>query len=125
MGLSLRTVLEAVARVKMATYMKTCLEQQCTVTPMSYSVNTMAGIKVCAFEKRITFLLAARWKREYSKLVGFVRAKMALVVVRANTLLLRGAPLKRLKWIPFKGSAALEGFHGQRKLQGPPAPSTG
>ena len=76
----------------------------------------MAGYKACAFEKRIASLLAAKWGREYSKLVGFVRAKMAMVVVRANTLLLGVARLKRPKWIPFVNSAALEGFPGLREL---------
>ena len=76
----------------------------------------MAGVKVCAFKKRIASLLTAKWNREYSKLVGFVRAKMALAVVRANTLLLRGARLKRPKWIPFVDGAALEGSPGLREL---------
>jgi hypothetical protein len=37
-------------------------------------------------------------------------------VVRANTLLLRDARLKRPKWIPFVDGAALEGFPGLREL---------
>ena len=43
----------------------------------------MAGVEARAFEKRIASLLAAKWGREYSKLVGSVRAKMAMAVVRA------------------------------------------
>ena len=67
----------------------------------------MAGIEARAFEKRITSLLAAKWGWEYSELVGFVRVKMAMAVVRANTLMLRGAWLKQPKWIPFVDGAAL------------------
>ena len=111
-----RAVLEVAARVKNAKYLKACLDQRRTFMPLAYSVDGMAGIEARAFEKRITSLLAATWEREHNKLVGFVRAKMAMAVVRSNTLLLRGARLKRPKWIPFVDGAALEGFPGLRKL---------
>ena len=83
---------------------------------LAYSVDGMTGVKAHAFKKRIASLLAAKWNREYSELVGFIRAKMAMAVVRANTLLLCGARLKQPKWIPFVDGAALEGFPGLRDL---------
>ena len=49
-GLSSRTVLEAAARVKKAKYLKACLDQRRTFAPLAYSVNGMAGVKVCFFE---------------------------------------------------------------------------
>ena len=50
---------------------------------------------------------------------------MAMVMVRANTLLLRGTWLKQPKWIPFMDGAALEGFPGLHELCGAPVPSAG
>ncbi len=44
-----------------------------------------------AFERRIASLLAAKWERPYSKMVGFVRTRILVAIVRSNTLLLRGA----------------------------------
>ena len=44
-----------------------------------------------AFEKRVASLLAGKWDRQYSEMVGFVRGRMALSVIRSNTMLLRGA----------------------------------
>ena len=41
-------------------------------------------------EKRLAGLVAERWCRDYSEIVGFLRAQMYLAVVRSNTLLLRG-----------------------------------
>ena len=93
-GLSLRTVLEAAAWVKEAKYLRTFLDQQRTFVPLAYSVDSMAGAKARAFEKRIASPLLAKWNREYSKLVGFIRTKMAMAVVSVNTLLLRGTRLK-------------------------------
>ena len=38
--------------------------------------------------------LAGKWDREYSEMVGYVRTRMALAVVRANTLLIKGAAVE-------------------------------
>ena len=76
----------------------------------------MAGIKARAFKKRIASLLLVKCGQEYNELVGFLRAKVVMTVVRANTLLLRGARLKQPKWIPFVDGAALGGFLELRKL---------
>ena len=55
------------------------------------------------------------------ELVGFVRAKMAMAVIRANTLLLPGTWLKWPKWIPFVNGAVLEGLlpWAARAVRGP------
>ena len=43
-----------------------------------------------AYEKRIANLLAVKWNRDYSSVVGWVKAWVALVVLRSNTILLKG-----------------------------------
>ena len=115
-GLTSRDVIEAVARVKKEKYLKACLDQRRTCAPLAYSVDGMAGYEAHAFKKPITFLLATKWGQEYSELVGFLCAKMAMAVVRSNTLLLRGPRLKRPKWVPFINCTTLEGFPGLREL---------
>jgi hypothetical protein len=42
-------------------------------------------------EKRLATHLAGKWNREYSLMVYFVRVRMAIAVVRANSLLIRGS----------------------------------
>ena len=54
-------------------------------------MDGLAGPETQAAEKRMASFLARKWKRPYSKMVGFVRARMALAVVRANSMLLRGS----------------------------------
>ena len=83
-------VLEKVAREKKAKYKKACLEQWRSFMALVYSVDGMAGKGPRAYEKRITNFLAGEWTQEYSSVVGLVKARMALVVVRSNTMLLRG-----------------------------------
>ena len=65
-------MIEAAAQVKKAKYLKACLDYRRTFAPLAYSVDGMAGYKARTFEKRIASLLAAKWGRVYSKLVGFV-----------------------------------------------------
>ena len=55
----------------------------------------MACKEAKAFEKRVASLLASKWDWRYSEMVGFVRGQMSLAVIRANTMLLRGARSSR------------------------------
>ena len=44
----------------------------------------MAGKSARAYKKRIASLLADKWSREYSSVAGWVKARMALAVVRST-----------------------------------------
>ena len=55
-----------------------------------YLVDGMACKEARVFERRVASLLALQWERRYSKMVGFVRTGMSIVIVRSNTMLLRG-----------------------------------
>ena len=43
-----------------------------------------------AAQRRLATLLSYKLKREYSEMCGFVKARMSLVIVRSDNLLLRG-----------------------------------
>ena len=86
-----KKVLERAAKKKKDKYLDACLERRGTFAPLTYSVDGMACKEAKAFEKRVASLLATKLGRQYSKMMGFVRARMSLTVVRSNTLLLRGA----------------------------------
>ena len=76
-----------------------------------YLVDGMTGKGVRAYEKRITNLLAGKWSREYSSVAGWVKARMALAVVRSNTLLLRGSRT-RYSWKPDGVDGLTDGTEG-------------
>ena len=42
-------------------------------------------------EWRIAGLLAEKWRQPYSVMVHYVRVRMALAIVRSNSLLIRGS----------------------------------
>ena len=72
-------------------YLRTCLELRKDFTPMVYSVDGIAGREARNAEKRLATHLASKWNRGYSQMVYYVRVRMAIAVVRANSLLIRGS----------------------------------
>jgi hypothetical protein len=56
---------------------------------MVYSVDGIAGREAWIAEKWLATHLAGKWNREYSQMVYYVRVRMAIAVVRANSLLIR------------------------------------
>jgi hypothetical protein len=108
-GTSSEKVLERQAKVKKDHYLQACVERRRSFAPLVYSVDGMAAKEEKSFEKRVASLLAVKWNRHYSEMVGFVRARMALAVVRGVTLKLRGSRCREA-WRPeWADSAAAEG----------------
>ena len=69
-------------------YLQACVERRRAFTPMVYSAYGIPGAEAFAAQKRLVALLSYKLKREYSEMCGFVRARMSLVIVRSNSLLL-------------------------------------
>ena len=67
-----------------------CLESWHSFTPMVYSVDGILGIEDVAPQRRPASLFCNKLKLEYLEMCEFVIAGMSLVIVRSNTLLLRG-----------------------------------
>jgi len=84
-------VLEQHEKEKKDKYLRNCLEMRKDFTPMVYSVDGIAGREAQNAEKRLATHLAGKWNREYSQMVFYVRVRMAIAVVRANSLLIRGS----------------------------------
>ena len=82
-------VLEQHEKEKKDKYLQNCLEMRKDFTPMVYSVDGIAGREARNAEKRLATHLAGKCNREYSQMVYYVRVRMAIEVVRANSLLIR------------------------------------
>jgi hypothetical protein len=88
-------VLASQEKEKKDKYERACREQRKDFSPLVYSIDGMAGPKTRAAERRLAARFAWKWKREYSEMVGFVRTRMSLAVVRANSLMWRGSRTRR------------------------------
>lgn len=104
-------VLNKCEKLKKDKHLRACLQNRRDFTPLVYSVDGMAGRETKQAERRMASLLAGKWDRDYSEMVAYVRARMAIaVMVQANTLLIRGTH-QRQRPRPFIHSgAAMNGW---------------
>jgi hypothetical protein len=73
-------------------YLQNCLEMRKDFTPMVYSVDDIAGHEAWNAEKRLATHLDGKLNREYSQMVYYyVKVRMAIAVVCANSLLIHGS----------------------------------
>ena len=84
-------VLATQEKEKKGKYLRACHEQRKDFTPLVYSVDGIAGREAKAAEKRLACHLAQKWRRPYSQMVHYVKVRMAIAVVRSNSLLIRGS----------------------------------
>ena len=76
--------------------MEDCLAPQGSVMPLLYLVDGMACKEVKAYKNHFALLLAKEWERPYSEVVGYVRGRMSMLIIRSNLMILCGARSK--KW---------------------------
>ncbi len=84
-------VLAAHEKEKKTKYLQSCLQMRKDFTPLVYTVDGIAGGEAHNAERKLASHLAAKWGRSYSEMVYYVRVRMALSVVKANSLLIRGS----------------------------------
>jgi len=58
---------------------------------MVYTVDGISGREAKHAERRLAVLLSDKWQKPYSEMVYYVRVRMSLAVVKANSLLIRGS----------------------------------
>ncbi len=80
---------------------RNCLEMRNDFTPMVYSVDGIASREAQNAKKRLAVHLAGKWNHEYSQMVFYVRVRMTIAVVRANSLLIRGSRDRQQPCRPF------------------------
>ena len=71
-------------------HLQACLERRRTFTPMVYSTDGIPGAETLAVQNRSAALLRYKLNREYLEMCGSVWARILLVIVRSNSLLLCG-----------------------------------
>jgi hypothetical protein len=108
-GLAPRKVLAKHEKEKKDKYVEHCLARRRHFTPLVFSVDGLRGAEAEAATKRLASRLAAKWKRTYSEVCGFVRSRLALTLVRTTSLCLRGArdPTARASFAQWDSGAGL------------------
>jgi len=70
-------------------YLCPCLEMRKDFTPLVYSVDGIAGREAKNAVKRLAYHLSEKWHKQLPQMVYYVWIRMAIAVVRANSLLIR------------------------------------
>ena len=83
-------VLKRQEKEKKDKYGETCRQAHMHFTPLVFSVDGMEGEETTAAQKRLASRLAAKWKRKYSQVCGFIRSRLAFTLVRSASRCLRG-----------------------------------
>jgi hypothetical protein len=60
-------------------------------TPFVVSTDGLIGKEANTLLKKVSSLLAEKWKKPYSVVCGYVNAQMSIAIVRATHLCLRGS----------------------------------
>jgi hypothetical protein len=66
-----------------------CIARRRTFTPLVFSVDGLLGKEATAASKRLASCLAAKWKRSYSELCGYVRSRLSLALIRSSSRCLK------------------------------------
>jgi len=82
-------VLGQQAKAKKDKYLETCLQSRRHFTPLVFSMDGLREKETVAAGKRLSRLLAEKWKRPYSQVVGMVRSRLSIALVRASSRCLR------------------------------------
>jgi hypothetical protein len=88
---SVLQVLKTHETEKKRKYKKACIERRWHFKPFVCSVDGALGKEAVGFLKRLAHKLAIKWHFSYSVVMGFVRARLSLAILRATALCIRGS----------------------------------
>ena len=72
-------------------YLEACLQQRRHFSPSVASVDGLLWLEATATLKRLASCLATRWKQSYSKACGYIKSRIAITLLRATHLYIRGS----------------------------------
>ena len=88
-------VLAAAEKQKKRKYCAPCAESNLSFTPLVVSVDGLFAREHASANKRLSVLLAEKWRREVSDTTQFVRARLSFALCRSASRCLRANPDKR------------------------------
>ena len=91
----LQTIFNQRKNKKITTYSNAATARRASFTPFLATCDAVFDKDADLYIKRLAVLLSKKWKSNYSKTVGFIRARMQICVLRSVSLCLRGC---RTKW---------------------------
>ena len=91
--------LETAESKKKNNYLHACLDKRWNFTPIAASVDKLIGVDKEAALKHISSRLAQKWKEPYACTCGYMKSRVAITLVRATHLCIRGTEFRRPKLV--------------------------
>uniref|UniRef100_A0A8D8W759 Reverse transcriptase domain-containing protein n=3 Tax=Cacopsylla melanoneura TaxID=428564 RepID=A0A8D8W759_9HEMI len=98
------SVLQSAEEEKKRKYLQACEERHATFTPLVTSVDGLFGLQMTCFVRTLVERLAERMSKPVGRLMGMIRARISVAILRASSMCLRGSRRR------FKSGESLLGF---------------
>ena len=73
---------------RMTTY-KDCLDNRADFVPLVFSADGCMGEQAKKYLQRVGKVLAGKWEKSYSEVMGFVMGRVSMAVARASSMCIR------------------------------------
>jgi hypothetical protein len=102
-------VLKRHEKEKKKKYLAPCVARRRHFTPLVFSVDGLQGPEASAASKCLASKLSKKWGRSYSEVVGYVRSRLSIALVRAASRCLRvdRSPSLRAPTVPWESGSGL------------------
>ena len=101
------TLLAAVERQKMNKHKADCLANRADFVPLVFSVDGSMGEQAKKYLQRVGRVLAGKWEKSYSEVMGFIMGRVSMAVARAVSMCIRASrnPFTGNTWFMQDGAA--------------------
>ena len=89
------SILASAETKKKKKYQTACAERRATFTPFVTSCDGALGLEAKCFIKHLAQRLSGKWERQYTKVVGWIRTRLAFAILRTTNQCIHGARIKR------------------------------
>jgi hypothetical protein len=103
--LSLETIFQNRRNLKYRTYLETATARRASFSPFIATCDAVLDREAEGYIKRLAVVLSEKWSFPYSRVVGWLRARIQICLLRSVSLCFRGNRVK------FRG-AGIEDFAG-------------
>ena len=101
------TLLAAAEREKINKHRADCLANRADFVPLVFSTDGSMGEQAKKYLQRVGRVLANKWEKSYSEVMGFIMGRVSMAVARAASMCIRASrnPFKGNTWFMQDGAA--------------------
>ena len=104
---SVSTLLAAIEKQKIDKHRQDCLDNRADFVPIAVTCCGCIGEQGKKYLQRVGRVLAVKWGKSYSEVMGFIKCRVSVAIARAASMCIRSSrnPLKGARWVMQDGAA--------------------